>query len=157
MKIKTKIKAFISIEIILLFFTTACFLKIYKNYLENKQISEKFHINKKKLMVLKKYLCSFIKNNKCLPPINKFNEIDFQSNKFLEEIPNFYKNDSYEKPFKAYLGSMENNEIIYLKIHNTNYKIIIYGHDINIYSIKELKEFFNQNKKVIILINNEKK
>lgn len=158
MKIKTtKIKAFISIEILLFFFSISILLKIYKEYTEKIINYKIINLNKKRLGILKKYLCIYIKKSKSLPPFNKLNEINFDEDSFLKKIPEFYKTDLYKKPFKIYKANMDANEIIYLtmNIHNVTYKIVIYGHDINIYNCQELKSFFNN--KSIVLINNEHK
>ena len=160
MKIKTiKNKGFISIEILLLFFFISVVFTLQKEYVEKITIWKKIKGNKKRLLILKKYLYTYMTKFKCLPPINESNEIDFNKDNFLNEIPEIYKKDINNKPFKVYKGNLNANEVIYLNINeDMNYKVIIYGHDINIYNPKELKEFFHlKEKKSIILINNEHK
>jgi hypothetical protein len=159
MKIKTiKIKAFISMEIILLLFTVSISVKLYNQYAIKIETYNRFKKNKEKLLILKKYLCVYMKENKSIPPINDLGEIDFNENIFLKEIPPVFKTYN-KKAFKINRGNMDKNEILHLTFkyfHNT-YKVTIYGHDINIYNSIELKKFFNKEKKSIILINNEHK
>jgi hypothetical protein len=159
MKIKTTTKAFMSMEIIILLFSVSIILNIYNQYMKKKIIHHQINSNKEQLLIVKKYLCTYIKKYKCIPPMNKVNEIEFDNNDFLNKVPKIYKTDINKKPFKIYKGNINQNEIIYLTttdLEKINYKIIIYGHDLNIYNPEELKDFLNlKEKRTIILINNE--
>jgi hypothetical protein len=163
--IKKRIKGFLSLEIIFFLFVFSIFLQISYSIMNQFKYGYIYNFNKNKMLVLKKYLCVYIKDNFSLPQLvnnellicenNKESVFSFNKNKInpLSLLPENYKFNYNKKPFKIYKGNINNNELLYIIDESYSIKIIIYGHDIDIYNKKKLEEIFdndnNPNKEIL--------
>lgn len=162
---KRRIRGFLSLELYLTLFVFTVVLQLSYCFIKQYKYGYIYVLNKNKMLVLKKYLCNYIKENFSIPElmdnqlsiVNKKSQYNFFNKKkdILSLLPTSYQFNYNNKPFKIYLGNIDNNEILYIVDETYDIKVVIYGHDIDIYNKETLREISTNNEKTTVLFYNK--